>query len=120
MVAALLTGALSLSLTVPSAQLTSRPLTHAASCHTLRSVLHGIRMEEDGEDEAGFERVYQQNVESGATTTVPAERGAKFVGGVVATADCRHPDPVGRLGRAAFGVPGQIRRRSPPLAAGDA
>ena len=69
MAAALLTGVLSVSLTVPSAQLTSRPLAHAASCHTLRSVHHGIRMEEDGEDEASFERVYQQNVESGATTT---------------------------------------------------
>ena len=71
MAAALLTGVLSVSLTVPSAQLTSRPLAHAASCHTLRSVHHGIRMEEDGEDEASFERAYQQNVESGATTTVP-------------------------------------------------
>ena len=87
MAAAILTGVLSVSLTVPSAQLTSRPLAHAASCHTLRSVHHGIRMEEDGEDEASFERAYQQNVESGATTTVPAEQGAKFVGGVVATAD---------------------------------
>ena len=85
--AILFTRILSTSLTVPSAQLTSRPLAHAASSHTLRSVHHGIRMEEDGEDEAGCERVYQQNVESGATTTLPAERGASFVGGVVATAN---------------------------------
>ena len=49
MAAALLTGVLSVPLTVPSTQLTSRPLAHAASCHTLRSVHHGIRMEEDGE-----------------------------------------------------------------------
>ena len=83
----MLTGSLSVSLAVPSTQLVSRPLAHATRRHGLRTAHHGVRMEDDGSDESSFERVYQQNFESGATTTAPAELGAEFVGSVVATAD---------------------------------
>ena len=83
----MLTGSLSVSLSVPSTQLVSRPLAHAARRHGLRTAHHGVLMEDDGSDESSFERVYQQNFESGATTTAPAELGAEFVGSVVATAD---------------------------------
>ena len=83
----MLTGSLSVSLSVPSTQLVSRPPAHAARRHGLRTAHHGVRMEDDGSDESSFERVYQQNFESGATTTAPAELGAEFVGSVVATAD---------------------------------
>ena len=82
----MLSGSLSVSLTVPSTQLVSRPLAHGARHHGLRTAHHGIRMEDDGADETSFERVYQQNFESGATTTAPTELNSEFVGSVVATA----------------------------------
>ena len=83
----MLSGSLSVSLTVPSTQLVSRPLAHGARHHGLRTAHHGIRMEDDGADETSFERVYQQNFESGATTTAPTELNSEFVGSVVATAN---------------------------------
>ena len=82
----MLSGSLSVSLTVPSTQLVSRPLAHGARRHGLRTAHHGVRMEDDGADETSFERVYQQNFESGATTTAPTELNSEFVGSVVATA----------------------------------
>jgi Sec-independent protein translocase protein TatA len=87
MAALIVSGSLSVSLTVPSTQLVSHPLAHAARRHGFRTAHHGIRMEDDGADESSFERVYQQNFESGTTTTAPTELGAEFVGSVVATAD---------------------------------